>query len=73
FMRSMATMTMMAFVSASFKLHWQVDIAYIQQSLINITIDSGRARTWIIWHNPVKFTNEFINASGIKFGFKASA
>jgi hypothetical protein len=48
------------------------DIAYIQQSLINITIDSGRARTWITWHNPVKFTDKFIDAGGIKFGFKAS-
>ena len=65
-------MAVMTLVPASFELHRQINIAYVQQALINIAIDSRHARTRIAWHSPFEFTNEFINAGGIKFSFEAS-
>ena len=65
-------MAVMTLVPASFELHRQIDIAYVHQALINITIGSRRAGTRVAWHRPFEFTNEFINAGGIKFSFEAS-
>ena len=71
-MQSVTAMAVMTLVPASFELHRQINIAYVHQALINITIDIRRAGTRVAWHRPFEFTNEFINAGGIKFSFEAS-
>lgn len=65
-------MAVMTLVPASFELHRQINIAYVQQALINIAIDGWCAGTRVAWHGPFEFTNELIDAGGIKFSFKAS-
>lgn len=70
--QSVTAMAVMTLVPASFELHRQINIAYVQQALINIAIDGWCAGTREAWHSPFEFTNELIDAGGIKFSFKAS-